>query len=99
MKVTAFYYLDYPDCSPVDPRYAATTMYVEVGQENSTTNDFSETYKFQVYTVNYVADQFFKKNLPLLERSVLVVAELDDLLILELLSSHVDNLAKLGEAV
>ena len=99
MKITAFYYLDYPDCSPTDPSYAATKMYVEIGQETNTINNFSHTYAFQVYTVKYVKNNFFEKHLPLVERSVLIVAELDDVLMREFLNTNISNLDRWGEAI
>jgi hypothetical protein len=99
IKITAYYYLDYPDCLPDDPGYAATRMYVEVGEATSTTENFSDTYAFQVYTVRYVEEEYFRKHIPLFGRSVLVVPELTDVWMFQFLNDNVDELNNWGEVV
>ena len=99
MKITAFYYLDYPDSLPPDPRYASTKMYVELGQDTSTIEDFSHTLAFRVYTSKYVEDNFFTKNIPLVERSLIIVPELTNLLMDEFLESNVNRLDEWGEII
>lgn len=55
MKITAFYYLDYPpDDGIADPTNAATVMYVERGEEDDLVNSCQDTFCFQVYTFGYI---------------------------------------------
>jgi hypothetical protein len=95
MKVSAFYYLQYPDDTPANPRDAATEMYVEVGGENADIQNFDKTFSFHVYTVEnlrrVVAEHGFVAS-----RSMIVVNELTDEAIRGALEKIVDNIEKLG---
>ena len=41
-KITSFYYLNYPDDLPGDPIDAYSEIYVEIGDEGSTTDHFED---------------------------------------------------------
>jgi hypothetical protein len=92
MKVTAFYYLDYPDDDIPDPLNAETMMYVEVGEEEDDINHFAYTYSFQVYTAKYVRDNFFDEGIPLIGRSIMIVPKLDSDWMREFLNENIENL-------
>ena len=92
LKVTAFYYLDYPNYSPADPSYAATMMYVEVGDQNSTENNFLYTYAIQVYTLRYVVEAFRSGEAALFGRSVLIVPDFKHATMAQFLRANVDHL-------
>jgi|GEM_PF-2028222 len=97
MKITAFYYLDYPDAGPADPDNAATMMYVERGDEGDSINSFQDTLCFQVYTFGYVQENFIKQGKPVIGRSLLLVPTLDNTQMGAFLDAHADDLAEWGE--
>jgi hypothetical protein len=98
MKVSAFYYLQYPDDSPTDPRDAATEMYVEVGGEGATIEHFEKTFSFFVYTAERV-QRMMRDNGFFAGRSVIVVDRLTDDVMLSVLEKIVDNIAQVGTPV
>jgi hypothetical protein len=98
MKVTAFYYLDYPDECPIDPVCAATEMYVEVGGEESTTDEFWCTYSFYVITYEFLEREFIQRGRPLIGRSVMIVPTLEDQWMARFLNEHVDRLNEWADA-
>jgi hypothetical protein len=97
MRVTAYYYLAYPDSGPVDPAFAATEMYVELGEEGDSIDHFQATYAFQVYTFRYVQEEFIGRGRPLAGRSVMVVPTVAVDWMREFLKSNVDSLPSWGE--
>ncbi|MCA1595261.1 MAG: hypothetical protein LC772_02385 [Chloroflexi bacterium] len=92
LKVTAFYYLDYPDGPPADPLNAATMMYVEVGDEHSSLNNFLYTYAIQVYTLRYIELAFQSGQHELFGRAVLIVPELTNSVISDFLDANINRL-------
>ena len=98
MKVSAFYYLQYPNDSPINPRDAATEMYVEVGGEGATTEHFEKTFSFFVYTAERV-QRMIRDNGFVAGRSVIVVDCLTDDVMRGVLEKIVDNIAKCGTPV
>jgi 5,10-methenyltetrahydromethanopterin hydrogenase len=53
-KITAIYYLDFPNDSPIDSRRAASRVRIEVGNETSSIDDFESTFEVYVATAEYV---------------------------------------------
>jgi hypothetical protein len=98
MKVSAFYYLQYPDDAPSNPRNAATEMYVEVGGEDANIQHFEKTFSFHVYTVDklrrLIADDGFAA-----ARSMIVVDELTDEAIRGALERIIGHIAEIGTPV
>jgi hypothetical protein len=98
MKVSAFYYLQYPDDAPSNPRDASTEMYVEVGGEDASIQHFEKTFSFQVYTVEklrrLVAEHGFAT-----ARSMIIVDELVDEAIRGVLERIVDKIEEFGTPV
>jgi hypothetical protein len=97
LRVVSYYFLAYPDSSPVDPTLAASELYVEVGEEGDTIEHHQGTYGFHVYTFRYVQQEFIDKCRPMLERSVMIVPTLADDWFREFLNANVDLLPRLGE--
>src|SRR5438105_9429261 len=97
MRITACYYLSFPDSSPPDPTLAATEMYVELGGEGDTIEHFQETYAFQVYTHRYVHEEFAIAGRALAGRSMMLVPTLADDWMGPFLQAHADLLPSWGE--
>lgn len=97
MRVTASYYLSYPDTSPQDPTLAATEMYVEIGEEGDNVDHFQDTFAFQVYTFRYVQQEFIDRGRPLVGRSVMIVPTIADDWMRAFLDANVDSLPGWGE--
>ncbi len=97
MRVIAYYYLAYPDDSPLDPAFAATEMYVELGEEGDTIRHHQGTYAFQVYTFRYVQQEFIDKGEPLVGKSIMIVPTLADNWMLGYLERNSESLARWGE--
>ena len=95
MKITSYYYLEYPDCSPVDPLVAATELYVEVAVDDGSIGQFDFTYAFTVCTVG-----FLKKHLGThpfyFAKAMIVVERFDDKAIGEALEALLPNIAQFG---
>ena len=96
MIVSAFYYLTYPDASPIDPTDAATEMYVEVGEEGSDIHHFDHTLRFKVYTLKYLQHQFETPDFALISNAVIVVPTVETSWMLEFLSNNLDALMAVG---
>jgi hypothetical protein len=95
MKITAFYYLQYPDCAPHDPFCAASEVYVEVASSNGDINSFDFTYALTVCTVGYIKKHLESQSY-YANRAVIVVDRFDDQVIRKSLESvlpHIDELA------
>ncbi len=98
MRISAFYYLQYPDYSPADPRDAATELYVEVGGPDSTHDKFEKTFSFQVYTVENLRKAVARDGF-LAARSVLVIDELKDEAVRSVLERVLERIEELGTRV
>jgi len=94
-KITSFYYLNYPDNQPNDPLDAFSEVYVEIGDEKSTINNFDETYSLMVYTLNNLKKMIKNKSYLVL-KSVIIVDRFDDKTIQRALESVVDNIEEYG---
>ncbi len=94
-KITAFYYLQYPDILPSDPSYASTEMYVEIGDETSSESNFLSTYAFSVYTKAYLAGMLKEQEF-IAARSVIIVSRLDDDCVKAALDSILDEIEQYG---
>ena len=86
MKITNFYDLNYPDCSPLDPLVAESEVYVEVLLEEGSPFDFDVLYKLTISTTGFL-DRFLKTHQFYGKRSVVVVARFDDRMIGETLEA------------
>jgi hypothetical protein len=84
MKITSFYYLQYPNALPVDPLVAESEVYVEVGSEDGSTNHFDETYALTVCTIGFLRDHL-RSHPYYARRSVIVVQRFADDVIAEAL--------------
>lgn len=91
MKITAFYYLEYPDQLPEDVTFAATEMRVEVGDAGDSIHSFKATYAFQVYTFRYIEAMFIARRTPLAGSSVMIVPELSDEWMKKFLQDNIEN--------
>ena len=100
MKITSFYYLEYPpNDATADPTFVATGMYVERGDEGDSINSFQDTFSFQVYTLKYVQEYLIKTGEPLVGKSILIVPILDNDQMRKFLNDNVDSLAQWGEEI
>ena len=93
MKITALYYLQYPDCSPADPTLAASEVYVETASNEGDTDHFDETYSVMICTANFI-----KKHLVSHQyycgRSVIVVERFEDSVIRNALESLLPRISE-----
>lgn len=97
MHVVAFYYLSYPEESTGDPTFASTKMYVEVGEEGDSSDCFSDTFVFDVYTFRYVQECYLAKGKCFFGKAVLVVPTLDEKWMLDFLDENITELLNIGE--
>jgi hypothetical protein len=87
MKITAFYYLAYPDCSPADPMVAASEVYVEVAVRDGTIDAFDYTYAVTICTLGFL-QRHLGTHSHFAGRSMIVVNRFDD-----------DNIRRVLEAI
>ncbi len=73
-------------------------MYVEVGDENSSQDNFLNTYAFSVYTKAYLAD-ILKEQEFVVASSVLIVNRLDDDCVKAALQTILDRIEQYGREV
>ena len=96
MKITSFYYLAYPDSSPLDASVAESEVYFEVSETEGSTDSFDFTYSIHVCTVGFVRQQLGK--LPFfLARSMVIVERFEDSIIkvaLESILPRIDEVAQ-----
>jgi len=95
MKISSFYYIDYPDSLPTDPLFASSEVYVEVSGTDGDINNFDLTYAFTVCTIEFVRrslsiEHFFSA------RSVVVVDRFDDHTIKNALEAILPKINTLG---
>lgn len=95
MKITSFYYLEYPDCSPADVLMAASEVYVEIATGNGDINNFDATYVFTVCTVGFL-HAYLRTHPFYVSRSLIVVERFEDQAIKESLESILPNIDKFG---
>jgi hypothetical protein len=95
MKITSFYYLEYPDCSPADPLMAASEVYVEIATAIGDINNFDTTYVFTVCTVDFLR-AYLRTHSFYVSRSLIVVERFEDQAIRESLESILPNIDKVG---
>ena len=95
MKITGFYYLAYPDCSPPDPKVAASEVYVEVAVQEGSLDNFDFTYALTICTVDFLA-QYLRTHPYYSARSLVIVDCFDDHIIkaaLEGVLPYIEELA------
>jgi len=94
MKITAFYYLQYPDRLPADPLFAVSEVYVEVA-ENGDIDNFDFTYAITICTV-----AFLKRHLEThpyySSPSLIVVERFEDQVIREALEAILPSIDELA---
>ena len=56
MKITSFYYLQYPDALPLDPHVAESEVYVEIASEDGSIDHFDYTYALTVCTTGFLKE-------------------------------------------
>jgi len=86
MKITSFYYLAYPDCSPPDPMMASSEIYVEVAVQEGSLDSFDFTYALTISTVGFLK-QYLETHPYYVSRSLIVVEHFDDKVIKETLEA------------
>ena len=91
MKVTAYYYLKYPDCTPEDPEDAHTIMYVEYGNEGDTIHSFQGTIEVEVYTLKYLSRGLDIAN-SIMGKNVLIVRTIEDIWMKQSLHENVESM-------
>lgn len=94
-KITSFYYLHYPDNLPNDPLDAYSEVYVEVGGEDGTINNFDETFALYVYTPKSLKRHVEEKGYVIL-KSVIIVDRFDDESIEKALKEILENIEEFG---
>jgi hypothetical protein len=97
-RITSFYYLRYPDGNVEDPTCAASEVYVEVGGEEATAEQFEETFSLHVYTLGYL-DRETRATGTSVVRAGLVVEHFDDRTIERALTTVIDRLEQVGVKV
>jgi hypothetical protein len=95
MKIAAFYYLKYPDCSPLDRLIAASEVYVEVQESDDSPYDFDSCYSINVCTIGYV-QQILKENPYYLAHRTLIVKRFDDSEIKKTIESILPRIGDFG---
>jgi hypothetical protein len=93
MRLREFYYLDYPNDSPIDRSNAYTTMYVGIEEPGEVG---IHIYAVTVCTLRYLEENYISKNIPFLAESVLIIPELNDDYLMDYLSQS-QNLQKISE--
>jgi hypothetical protein len=95
MKITSFYYLAYPDCSPVDPLVAVSEVYVEVANQDGSIDKFDFTYALTVCTVGFL-ERYLETHPYYSCRSIVVVERFDDNVIKSALEAILPNIEEFG---
>lgn len=94
-KITSIYYLNYPDKLPDDPRDAYSELYVEIGNENSTINNFEATFAFHVYTKHRVNSLIGKGGYAVF-KSAIVVDSFEDSIIEKAIENILEDIEEYG---
>ena len=95
MKMTGFYYLEYPDCSPANPLVAASEVYVEVASQDGSLDRFDDTYSITVCTAGYLKNHLASHRF-YAGRSLVVVDRFDDQYIKNALEEMLPDIEKWG---
>ncbi len=97
MKITCFYYISYPNCSPRDPLIAESEVYVEVSEsEDGSIDNFDWLYKLNICTVGFL--EIALKSRPFhCKRSLIVVSRFDDPTITEALEALLPNIDEFAD--
>jgi hypothetical protein len=96
MKITSFYYLQYPDALPLDPLFAESEVYVEVASEDGSISRFDYTYALTVCTIGFLKEHL-RTHPHYARRSLIVVDCFTDEAIgeaLEKVLPHIDEFAQ-----
>jgi hypothetical protein len=97
LKITAFYYLAYPDTVPEDEYEAGSETYVEIGQEGSRHADFLITVSVFVCTPKYIYSLLSNlESGSIYLRNVIIVGRFNDEIIRAALNAHFEDLKKEG---
>jgi len=105
-ELTRFYFMEYPDNLPEDPKVAYTEMRVEVTEKNKKlpadlppgVDYFDCCFAFKVYTLGYIQENFFELGKPFIfDRSVIIVREFKEEIIKQAIKVILPNIAYYGE--
>jgi hypothetical protein len=91
MKITSFYYLEYPDCCPVDPLRAASEVYVEVASHDGSIESFDYTYAITVCTLGFLRE-YLETHPYYCARGVVIVERFEDETIKQTLQAILPNI-------
>lgn len=97
MKISALYFLNYPNKLPENPAIACSELRVEVGESNPTIEAFDHTYAFTVYTVGYLENAFRSERKPyIIDQAAIIVPTFDVAIIKKAVESILDKLDEYG---
>lgn len=95
MKITSFYYIEYPDCLPPDPMIARSEVYVEVAFQNGDLEHFDETYSIIICTIEFIR-QHLKSKCFYATRSLIIVEKFEDKVIKQALEAILPDIESIG---
>ncbi len=97
MKISALYFLQYPDAPPADPEIASSEARVEIGEGNPTVYAFDYTYAFQVHTLGFLEKELrINKKSFVINQATIIVPRFDPAVIkqaIESILSKIDRYA------
>ena len=97
MKLSAFYYHEYPDGNVPDPEVAYSGVTAEIGGENASLSEFDAAYFFHVATIGYLKSGKFQLGKDFVAlRSLIIVRRFEDAIIRAALESILDNMSSYG---
>jgi hypothetical protein len=100
IKISALYFLSYPDRLPENPDIASSEMRVEVGEGNPTIEAFDQCYAFTVYTLGFLEKELQTGKKPyVIDNSVIIVPRFDVAVIRQAVESILDDLDHYGEKI
>jgi 5-formaminoimidazole-4-carboxamide-1-beta-D-ribofuranosyl 5'-monophosphate synthetase len=100
MKISALYFLNYPDRLPEDALVAASEVRVEIGKGHPTLEVFDATYSFTVQTLGFLQREIAQLGKEfIVERSAIIVSRFDPELIEEAIQSVLNQIEYFGTRV
>jgi hypothetical protein len=97
VKISALYFLNYPDRLPENPDIASSEMRVEVGAGNPTVAAFDQCHAFTVYTLGFLEKELQTGKKPyLIDNSVIIVTRFDVAVIRQAVESILNDIDRYG---
>jgi hypothetical protein len=97
MKISALYFLNYPNKPPENPEIACSELRVEVGESNPTIEAFDHTFAFTVYTIGFLENELRSKGrLFIIDRAAIIVSTFDVAVIRKAVESVLNELDQYG---